>query len=74
MIAVLSVGQPGLLLGGRRQYNQFILEVAPMKKEIKEVKKIVMEQIEAMDVEELKRVLDFLAEVKQQREREQEGD
>lgn len=45
-----------------------------MKKEIKEVKKIVMEQIEAMDVEELKRVLDFLAEMKQQTEREQEGD
>ena len=71
-IAILSNEQHGLLPGDGEQHNQFILEVAPMKKEIKEVKKTVMEQIEAMDVEELKRVLDFLAEMKQQKEQGEE--
>lgn len=69
-IAVLSAEQPGLLPGGRGQHNEFVLEVAPLKKEIEEVKKSVMEQIEAMDGEELKKVLDFLAHMEKQKEQE----
>lgn len=74
MIAVLSVEQRGLLPGGGEPHDQFVSEVATLKKEIKEIRKSVMEQIEAMDVEELKRVLDFLEKIKQQKEQEQEGD
>ena len=33
-----------------------------------------MEQIEAMDVEELKTVLDFLAKMRQQKVQDEEGD
>lgn len=45
-----------------------------MKEDMKDVKKSIMEQIEAMDGEELKRVLDYLAKMKQQKEQGQGGD
>lgn len=40
-------------------------------KEIDEVKKNIMEQVESMDAEDLKKVLGFLDELEKQKKREQ---
>lgn len=45
-----------------------------MKKEMNELKRNIMERIDAMDGEELKRVLDFLDKLTKQKEQEREGD
>ena len=44
------------------------------EKEIKDVKRNIMEQIETMDERDLKKVLDFLSGRMEQEEREQEVD